>query len=202
MASRRTLKAAEAIREVVSMAILTELRDPRVQDVTVTFVEVAPDMRSAKVHVSIMGNESKQQLSLRGLSNSSGFLQQRIAERIDTRYTPRLQFVLDKGVKNALEVSRILAEVLPKSGDPNREDEAGEDDEATPSLARAAAAKPTDDDAVGDDDFDDDADFDDDEFSDEDEDSEDEDLEEEDPEDEDDDEEEDDEDDMDAQRRG
>ncbi len=51
MTSRRVLKAAEAIREVVSMAILTELRDPRVQDVTVTYVEVSPDMRHAKVHV-------------------------------------------------------------------------------------------------------------------------------------------------------
>ena len=129
MASRRTLKAAEAIREVVSMAILTELRDPRVQDVTVTYVEVAPDMRSAKVHVSIMGNESKQQLSLRGLANASGFLQQRIAERIDTRYTPRLQFVLDKGVKNALEVSRILAVVLPKP--PADETESADEDEQT-----------------------------------------------------------------------
>ena len=52
-------------RRLVSMAILTEMKDPRVRDVTVTYVEVAPDMRSAKVHVSIMGNETKQNLSLR-----------------------------------------------------------------------------------------------------------------------------------------
>lgn len=108
MASRRTLKAAEAIREVVSMAILTEIRDPRVQNVTVTGVEVAPDMRSAKVLVSVMGDEGQQQLSLRGLSNSAGFLQSRIAKRIDTRYTPRLTFELDLGVKRSLEVGRIL----------------------------------------------------------------------------------------------
>ena len=54
MSSRRTLKAASAIREVVSMAILTELRDPRIENVTVTFVEVSGDMRMAKVHVSIL----------------------------------------------------------------------------------------------------------------------------------------------------
>ena len=54
MSTRRLLKAAEAVREVVSMAILTQVRDPRVQDVTVTGVEMAPDMRSAKVTVSIM----------------------------------------------------------------------------------------------------------------------------------------------------
>jgi ribosome-binding factor A len=59
MSSRRLQKAAEAIREVVSMAILTDLRDPRVEGVTVTYVEVSPDMRQAKVHVSIMGDEAK-----------------------------------------------------------------------------------------------------------------------------------------------
>jgi ribosome-binding factor A len=114
MTSRRVLKAAEAIREVVSMAILTELRDPRISDVTVTLVEVSPDMRYARVHVSVMGDEAKQKLSLRGLQNAAGFLQQKIAHRIDTRYTPRLRFVLDQGVKRLIEVSRILDEVLPR----------------------------------------------------------------------------------------
>ena len=125
--SRRLLKAASAIREVVSMAILTELRDPRVKNVTVVGVEVLPDMKSAKVHVSIMGSEKEQQLGLSGLQNSAGFLQRKIADRIETRYTPRLQFVLDKGVKNALEVDRILREVLP----PQPISEMPEDDEET-----------------------------------------------------------------------
>lgn len=114
MKSRRVLKAAEAIREVVGMAILTELQDPRIQDVTVTFVEVSADMRQAKVHVSVMGDETKQQLSLRGLQNAAGFLQQKVGKRIDTRYIPRLKFELDQGVKHSMEVSRILDEVLPK----------------------------------------------------------------------------------------
>jgi ribosome-binding factor A len=114
MTSRRLLKAAEAIRSVVGMAILTEVRDPRVQGVTVTGVEVAPDMRSAKVRISVMGDEGKEQLALRGLEHSAGFLQHKIADRIETRYTPKLQFVIDKGVKKSLEVARILNEVLPK----------------------------------------------------------------------------------------
>ena len=95
------------------MAILTELRDPRIQDVTVTFVEVAADLRNAKVHVSVMGDEAKQQLSLHGLQNAAGFLQQKLSSRIETRYTPRLRFILDQGVKNSLEICRILDEVLP-----------------------------------------------------------------------------------------
>ena len=115
MSTRRLLKAAEAVRGVVSMAILTQVRDPRVQDVTVTGVEMAPDMRSAKVVVSIMGSPAKQELALRGLSNSAGFLQAKIAERIDTRYIPKLRFEIDAGVKHSLEIARVLGEVLPVS---------------------------------------------------------------------------------------
>ena len=95
------------------MAILTELRDPRVEYVTVTFVEVAPDMRTAKVHVSVMGNDKRQELCMHGLRRAAGYLQKRIHDRVDTRYTPRLQFVLDQGVKNAMKVDQILREVLP-----------------------------------------------------------------------------------------
>lgn len=115
MSSRRVLKVAQAIREVVSMAILTEIRDPRVSDVTVTFVEVSADLRIAKVHVSVMGDEKKQQLCLRGLKNSVGFLQSKVGKRVDLRYTPRIQFELDQGIKNSMLVTRILDEVLPKS---------------------------------------------------------------------------------------
>jgi len=131
MSSRRVLKAAEAVREVVSMAILTELRDPRIKNVTVTFVEMAGDMRQAKVHVSVMGDETQQDLTLRGLQNSSGFLQQKVAQRIDTRYTPRLKFVLDQGVKNAIEVGRILEEVLPPETE-TADGESTDADEADP----------------------------------------------------------------------
>ena len=113
MSNRRAQKAAEAIREVVSMAILAELKDPRIQDVTVTYVEVSSDLRHAKVHVSVMGDETHQNLSLKGLQSAAGFLQSKVSRRIDLRYTPRLNFVLDQGVKRSIEISRILDEVLP-----------------------------------------------------------------------------------------
>jgi ribosome-binding factor A len=129
MSSRRVLKAAEAIREVVSMSILTDLRDPRIEGVTVTYVEVSPDMRQAKVHVSIMGDETQQRLCLHGLRSSAGFLQNKISERIDTRYTPRLLFHLDEGVKKSLEISRMLQELLPESGTGSDEPPTGEADQ-------------------------------------------------------------------------
>jgi ribosome-binding factor A len=118
MTSRRVLKAAEAIREVVSMAILTDLRDPRIQGVTVTHVEVSGDMRLAKVHVSIMGSEAIQKLCLKGLQSSAGFLQQKISKRIDTRYTPVIKFELDMGVKKSIAVAKTLHDILPESENP------------------------------------------------------------------------------------
>lgn len=124
VSTRRLLKAAEAVRGVVSMAILTEVRDPRVQDVTVTGVEMAPDMRSAKVLVSVMGSPAKQELALRGLANSAGFLQSRIADRIDTRYVPRLRFELDAGVKHALDIARVLGDVLPDPSEASASEQA------------------------------------------------------------------------------
>jgi ribosome-binding factor A len=134
MTSRRVQKAAEAIREVVSMAILTELHDPRVQDVTVTFVEVSPDMRQAKVHVSVMGDDAKQKLCLHGLESAAGFLQTKIGKRIDTRYTPRLRFELDMGVKKSLAIARLLNDVLPDDAPPANDHELA-DDELVPDEA-------------------------------------------------------------------
>ncbi len=126
MSSRRLLKAAEAIREVVASSILTEMRDPRVRDVTVVGVKVTPDMREATVMVSIMGDETQQNLTLRGLQNAAGFLQSKIASRIDTRYTPRLQFTIDKGVHNSLAVGEILQKIKREL-----EEREGSDDETS-----------------------------------------------------------------------
>ncbi len=141
MSSRRLLKAAEAIREVVSMAILAELRDPRVRDVTVLGVEVSPDMRHAQVNVSVMGDETKQNLAVRGLQSAAGFLQSKIASQIDTRYTPRLMFVLDQGVKKSIEMARILKEVLPLETD----EPSPETEESFPAGDENIRAEATDD---------------------------------------------------------
>ena len=141
MSSRRVLKAAQAIREVVSMAIITDLKDPRIQNVTVTMVEVSPDMRQAKVNVSIMGDEKKQKLCLRGLQNSAGYLQQKVGNRIDTRYTPKIEFVLDKGMANAMTVTRILEEVLPKERE--ELEQAATDDPETHETVEPAAEQET-----------------------------------------------------------
>ncbi len=113
MSSRRTDRVASVIREVVSTTILLELRDPRIKNVTVLGAQVSPDLRYAKVHISVMGTEKEAALTLHGLNSARGYIQSKVADRVKTRYTPELRFVIDSGVQKSAEASRILREVLP-----------------------------------------------------------------------------------------
>lgn len=140
MNSRRTARVASVVREVVSNAILFELRDPRIANVTVTRTEVSGDLQHAKVYVSIMGDERAQTLCMHGLDSSAGYLQSKLADRIKSRYTPQLRFVLDEGVKASFEVSRILREVLPHSEETMAEAEAREAEEAVADESETADA--------------------------------------------------------------
>lgn len=125
MSSRRIAKVAEAVREIVSTVVLFELKDPRVKNVTVLRADVSPDLRNAKVYVSVMGDEKTQALTLHGLNSARGFIQSKIADRLQTRYTPVLQFVSDPGVKLSVQASAIIRETL--AGESVESDEAGED---------------------------------------------------------------------------
>jgi len=115
MKAHRLARVAEVVREVASETILFELRDPRVKGVTVTRAEVSGDLQHAKVYVSVMGTPKEQQLCLRGLEHAAGFIQSKLAARMQTRFTPVVRFVLDQGVKNSIEVSRLINEALAKS---------------------------------------------------------------------------------------
>jgi ribosome-binding factor A len=115
MKAHRLARVAEVVREVASETILFELRDPRVKGVTVTRTEVSGDLQHAKVYVSLMGTPSEQQLSLHGLQHAAGFVQSKLANRLKTRFTPVIHFVVDQGVKNSLEITRLINEALAQS---------------------------------------------------------------------------------------
>lgn len=129
MNTRRVAKAAEAIRESVSMTILCGLRDPRVKNVTVLRAEVSGDLRAAKVYVSVMGDTKAQSLTMHGLESARGFIQAKVADRLQTKNTPVLKFVLDPGVKLSAETSHVLREVLPEDATPADDDLKESDDE-------------------------------------------------------------------------
>ena len=105
---------------MASETILFELRDPRVKGVTVTRAEVSGDLQHAKVYVSIMGTPKEQELCMHGLRHAAGFIQSKLATRLQTRFTPVIQFVLDQGVKKSIEMTRLINEALAQSAPAGR----------------------------------------------------------------------------------
>src|SRR5437016_5348279 len=115
MKAHRLERVAEVVREVASQTILFEMRDPRVKNVTVTRAEVSADLQHAKVYVSVMGSPKEQELTMHGLRHAAGFIQSKVASRMQTRFTPVIRFVLDEGVKKSIEMTRLINEALAQS---------------------------------------------------------------------------------------
>jgi ribosome-binding factor A len=108
MAKDRMRRVNEAVREVLSEAITTELKDPRVGFVTVTSVETSPDLRHARVFVSVLGEIEQREQSLAGLTSSHGYLQGRVASKLRLKHTPQLDFVYDESTERVMRISELL----------------------------------------------------------------------------------------------
>ena len=107
MASPRMRRINEVLREVIGAAI-AELSDPRIGFVTVTSVETSPDLRAAKVHVSVLGNEEEREATMAGLASSHGVLQAKIAAETRMKRTPTLSFRYDDSLERGARLSRLL----------------------------------------------------------------------------------------------
>lgn len=110
MPSARMRRVNEGIREVLGDAIATALKDPRIGFVTVTEVDTSPDLRSARVYVSVLGDEHDRARSLDGLKSSHGVLQAKIAGAMRMKRTPTLTFVYDESAERGARISRLLDE--------------------------------------------------------------------------------------------
>jgi ribosome-binding factor A len=125
--SRRLYKVNEAVREVVSQAIDTEVKDPRLGFVTVTGVETTSDLRDARVYVSVLGDEAQRADSLVALQAAHGVLQRAVAARLRMKRTPRLVFAYDETTDRALHINQLLAteaaEIAARAGDAGTEEE-------------------------------------------------------------------------------
>src|SRR5690242_5591421 len=114
MSGERMRRVDEAMREVLSDAITRELKDPRVGFVTVTAVDTSPDLRHARVYVSVLGKEKERRLSMRALESAHGFLQQRVATQLRLKHTPTLTFHYDDTAERAQRLEQLLSEVEPE----------------------------------------------------------------------------------------
>jgi ribosome-binding factor A len=108
MPTERMRRVNEVMREVIGSAIATELEDPRIGVVTVTSVETSRDLRSARVHVSVLGGEADREATLAGLSSSHGVLQATIAREMRLKRTPTLSFHYDEAPERGARLWRLL----------------------------------------------------------------------------------------------
>ncbi len=108
MPSDRLRRVDEAVRQVLSDAVATDLKDPRVGFVTVTAVRTSPDLRHARVYVSVLGGEDERAASLEGLRSAHGFLQRRVAGELRLKHTPTLEFVYDDTVDRGMRIEALL----------------------------------------------------------------------------------------------
>jgi ribosome-binding factor A len=108
MGTARMRRVNEAIREILGDAITTELKDPRIGFVTVTEVDTSPDLRAARVYVSVLGSPEERESSLAGLRSSHGVLQGKIASGIRLKRTPTLTFEYDESTERGDRISRLL----------------------------------------------------------------------------------------------
>jgi ribosome-binding factor A len=113
MAGARMRRVNEAVREVLSSQLAAGLKDPRIGFVTVTGVDTSPDLRFARVYVSVLGDEDARADALAGLTSSRGFLQAQIAHQLRMKRTPALSFHYDETVERADRMTRLIDEVAP-----------------------------------------------------------------------------------------
>lgn len=110
MGTSRMRRVNEVIREILGTTISTELQDPRIGFVTVTAVDTSPDLRHARVHVSVLGSEQERERTLAALRSAHGVLQRAINAELHIKRTPELSFHYDESIERADRITRMLSE--------------------------------------------------------------------------------------------
>jgi len=114
--TRRTERVNELLREEISALLLKGTKDPRLAHmVTITAVEVAPDLKTAKVFVSVLGTEEEKTEVMQGLESAARFLRRELMGRLTLRYTPDLYFRRDDSIERGSRILQILKEIEPET---------------------------------------------------------------------------------------
>jgi ribosome-binding factor A len=115
--TRRTDRVAEALQALVADLLLREIKDPRIGLVTVTGVQVTPDLRHARIFFSTLGDDAQRAQSLKGLTSAAGFVRSQVARKLNLRVAPEIVFEFDPSLEQAERVSRLLKDALPRDSE-------------------------------------------------------------------------------------
>lgn len=122
--NNRLTRINEEFQKEITQIIRTELKDPRVAAMTTVMnVEVTPDLKYAKIHISVLGDDKQKAEAIEGLKNASGFIRKELAHRVNLRNTPQLSFVLDESVEYAIKMSKLIEEVNKSSNTSNEDNQ-------------------------------------------------------------------------------
>lgn len=112
------------VKKELSTLISREIKDPRINPMTsVTAVEVSPDLKTAKVYISVLGDQESKESTLRGLKSAASFMRSQLAKTLNLRNTPELAFVLDNSIEYGVHMSKLINEVNKKTPDNDSEDQ-------------------------------------------------------------------------------
>jgi ribosome-binding factor A len=111
---RRTVRVEELLKEEIARVVRLEVKDPRVGFATIMHVDVTPDLRHAKVFVSVMGDEEEKQASVEALQRASGFIRGRVGREVTLKRLPELHFEIDRTLERAARIEELLDRARPE----------------------------------------------------------------------------------------
>ena len=119
---RRTVRVEELLKQEIARIVREEVKDPRIGFATVMDVAVSPDLRHARVFVSVLGSEDEKTVTLAALHRAGGFIRGRVGDEVTLKYLPELRFELDRSLERAARIESLLQEALPE---PDADEESG-----------------------------------------------------------------------------
>ena len=114
MTSYRTDQVGEQVREEIMSIIRRDLKDPRIGFVSITGVRMSPDLRQARVRISVLGDPDQKKSSLKGLISAKGLIRHELGRRLQNlKFSPELHFEIDPSIEYSVHIAELLKEVLP-----------------------------------------------------------------------------------------
>ena len=126
MAGHRTDQVGAQVQQEIMEIIRRDLKDPRIGFVSITGVRMSPDLRTARVRVSVLGDSDEQRKTLAGLRSATGLIRRELGRRLENlRFSPELRFEIDTSIEYSVRISKTLREILPERGQEREEEEGG-----------------------------------------------------------------------------
>ena len=116
LAGKRAVRVGDQILKEIAILLLNRVKDPRVQDVTMTGIDLSNDLKLARVYFSVMGDKSDIERALAGLNSAKGFIKREIGLRMQLRYVPEIKFLHDASLESGSHLDRIFKEIQKDEG--------------------------------------------------------------------------------------